>query len=78
MLLLVVSVLPFVTHMSGPLYLAAALVLGGLFIRHAIKVIRHPEAPGPAMRMFGFSITYLNVLFAALLVDHYLPLVGMG
>ena len=77
-LLVVVTVLPFATHMSGPLYLAVALVLGVQFIRHSLRVIRQPDAPAPAMRMFAFSITYLNVLFAALLVDHYLPLVGMG
>jgi heme o synthase len=71
-LLALVTILPFVTHMSGLLYLAAALVLnaGFLYYALALKITARTELP---MRVFRFSITYLMWLFAALLVDHYLP-----
>ena len=72
-LLLVVSLLPYLTHMSGLLYLAGALVLGGLFLQHAWR-LWHDEAH--AMKTFGFSIVYLMALFAFLLVDHYVPLLA--
>ncbi len=72
LLLVVVSVLPFVTHMSGPLYLAGALLLGAGFLRHALRLMRSDAAAMPA---FGYSIVYLMGLFALLLVDHYVPLI---
>jgi protoheme IX farnesyltransferase len=71
-LLSVVTVLPFLTGMAGPFYLAAALVLDALFLRHAWQLRRTGRADLP-MRTFRFSINYLALLFAALLVDHYLP-----
>jgi len=71
-LLLVVSVLPFVMHMSGLLYLAAALVLGGGFLYYAIRLMKG-ENEQIAMQTFGYSIWYLMALFTFLLVDHYLP-----
>jgi protoheme IX farnesyltransferase len=71
-LLLVVSVLPFVTHMSGLLYLAGALVLGGGFLYYAIRLMKG-EDEKVAMQTFGYSIWYLMALFTFLLVDHYLP-----
>jgi protoheme IX farnesyltransferase len=52
----------------GALYLASALVLGALFTWFAVDVIRHPDSVR-AMRLFGYSITYLTVLFAAMAVD---------
>jgi protoheme IX farnesyltransferase len=70
--LLVVSVLPFVTHMSGLLYLAGALVLGGGFLYYAIRLMKG-EDEKVAMQTFGYSIWYLMALFTFLLVDHYLP-----
>jgi protoheme IX farnesyltransferase len=73
-LLLVVSVLPFVTRMSGPVYLAGALLLGGGFLYYAIVMMKG-EDEKVAMKTFGYSIWYLMALFALLLVDHYLPLV---
>jgi protoheme IX farnesyltransferase len=71
-LLTVVTLLPFVTGMSGLLYLAAALLLNGIFLYYALilKLSHRAELP---MRVFHFSVTYLMWLFAALLVDHYLP-----
>jgi protoheme IX farnesyltransferase len=72
LLLTAVTLLPFVTGMSGLLYLATALVLNGMFIWHAFAMQRTERAHLP-MKVFRFSITYLMWLFAALLVDHYLP-----
>ena len=71
LLLLVVSLMPFKTHMSGHLYLAGALWLGVVFVRHAWRLYRE-EGDGHAMRTFGYSILYLTLLFAFLLADHYL------
>jgi len=71
-LLVIVTLLPYLTGMTGLIYLATAVVLGGVFIRHAL-VLRRPDAPaGVPMRVFRYSINYLMLLFAALLVDHYL------
>jgi len=69
-LLLLVSVLPFVTRMSGVFYLVGALVLGGGFLRYAIQLMQGKDV---AMKTFGYSIWYLMGIFAILLVDHYLP-----
>ena len=71
-LLVVVTLMPFLTRMSGLIYLAAALVLnaGFLYYALALKISAREELP---MRVFRFSVTYLMWLFAALLVDHYLP-----
>ena len=54
---------------AGMLYGIGAALLGANFLRHAIRVLRSPE-PSLAMRMFGFSIIYLFVLFALLIADH--------
>ena len=70
-LLVLVTLLPWLAGMSGLLYLAAALVLGAQFLRHALRLRAAPD-DAPAMPMFAFSISYLMYLFAALLVDHYL------
>jgi heme o synthase len=72
-LLVIVTLLPVITGMSGLVYLAAALLLGGVFMSYALRLKFRPTAKLP-MRTFGFSITYLALLFAALLVDHYLRL----
>ncbi|HET7755840.1 MAG TPA: heme o synthase [Steroidobacteraceae bacterium] len=71
-LLTVVTLLPWLTGMSGLAYLAAALALNAGFLYHALalKVSAREELP---MRVFRFSVRYLMWLFAALLVDHYLP-----
>jgi protoheme IX farnesyltransferase len=70
-ILLVVSVLPFVIGMSNLLYLASALALGAGFLYWALVMMfdRNPNAP---METFKYSIVYLAVLFSALLLDHYL------
>ena len=71
-LLVLVTLLPYLTRMSGLIYLGAALVLDGLFLYHALilKISTRQELP---MRVFRFSVNYLMWMFAALLVDHYLP-----
>jgi heme o synthase len=70
-LLALVTLLPYLTRMSGLIYLAAAIVLNGAFLRLVWRLQRAPQDE-LAMRVFGFSITYLCALFGALLVDHYL------
>jgi len=69
--LLAVSLLPFAIRMSGFLYLAAALGLGGLFLLYAVQLYRDYSVE-LARATFKYSITYLAALFMALLVDHYL------
>ncbi|MGB6452583.1 MAG: heme o synthase [Steroidobacteraceae bacterium] len=71
-LLVAVTLLPFLTRMSGLIYLAAALVLNAMFLYYALilKITARADLP---MRVFRFSVTYLMWLFAALLIDHYLP-----
>ena len=69
-LLLVVSLLPFVVGMSGWVYAIGALLLGLRFIHWAVRLYRRQEAV-IAMQTFRFSIIYLMVLFIFLLLDHY-------
>ena len=70
-LLVVVTVLPYVTGMSGVFYLGGALVLGGVFLGYAIRLLDPPDEFF-AMRVFNYSIVYLMALFAFLLADHWL------
>ena len=72
-LLLIVTLLPYLTGMSGLIYLATALILGLMFIYYAIKMIRNDDNK-TAMKTFFYSINYLMLMFAALLIDHYFPL----
>ncbi len=69
-LLTLVTLMPFLTRMSGLLYLVVALVLNAGFLYYALvlKITAREELP---MRVFRFSVQYLMWLFAALLVDHY-------
>lgn len=72
-ILLACSALPFVTRLSGLPYLAAAMVLGAVFMYYAVKI--HTDySDALARRTFRYSILYLTLLFAALLIDHYLQL----
>ncbi len=71
--LLAVSLLPFVIHMSGLLYLLCALGLGARFLQWAWVLYRGVQ-PHAAINTFKYSIYYLFLLFIALLVDHYLLL----
>ncbi len=71
-LLTVVTILPYLTGMSGIAYLVVALVLDAIFLRYAWLLWRGNDSSMP-MRTFRYSIHYLSLLFAVLLVDHYLP-----
>jgi protoheme IX farnesyltransferase len=68
-----VTLLPYAIHMSGLLYLACAVVLGGRFLYWAVVLYRDSK-PHAAINTFKYSIWYLFALFIALLVDHYLLL----
>lgn len=68
-----VTLLPYAIHMSGPLYLACALLLGGRFLYWA-WVLYRDSRPHAAISTFKYSIWYLFLLFIALLLDHYLLL----
>jgi protoheme IX farnesyltransferase len=70
-ILVLVTLLPFVTRMSGLIYLAAVLALNGRFLWHVVRLKRERRDDQP-MRVFRFSIRYLMWLFLALLLDHYL------
>ena len=70
-LLVLITVLPYLTGMSGLIYLATALLLGAIFLGYAVRMKYDSEDPALPMQTFKFSITYLAILFAALLVDHY-------
>lgn len=70
-MLLLISVLPFVTHMSGWLYLLGAVVLGLGFIYWAVVMMQNKK-PNAGMDTFKYSIIYLMALFVIMLVDHYL------
>ena len=75
LLLVAVTLLPFATAMAGFFYLGAAVVLDAVFLAFAVAIWRS-YSDALAKRTFGYSIFYLAALFAALMVDHYLPLVA--
>src|SRR6266699_16599 len=64
------ALLPFAYGMSGWVYLAAALALNGVFVAYAVRLYTG-YSDALARRTFRYSIAYLALLFAALLVDHY-------
>lgn len=70
-IMLLVTLLPYLTGMSGPLYLLAAVVLGLGFLVWALLLMYKPK-PSTAMDTFRYSIVYLIVLFVVLVIDHYL------
>ena len=70
LLLLVASLLPYVTRMSGIVYLAGAVAFGAGFVYYALALMFR-EDPSLPMRTFGYSIVYLFGIFACLLVDHH-------
>jgi heme o synthase len=70
-IMIIVTVLPYVTGMFHELYLAGALLLGAGFLYWSVVMLldKHPNAP---METFKYSITYLMALFVIMLLDHYL------
>ncbi len=71
LVLFAATLLPFVAGMSGPIYLAAAIVLGVMFSGYGWRLWRN-YSDALAKKTFRFSIVHLTLLFAALLIDHYL------
>lgn len=69
LILLPVGAAPYAVGIAGPVYLAGALVMGGLFVACALKVL-WADDDRPAKRMFGFSILHLFSLFALLVGEH--------
>jgi protoheme IX farnesyltransferase len=69
-LLSAVTLLPFIIRMNGWLYLAAAVILNGIFLMYAWRIWRH-YTDALAQKTFRYSIFYLSALFAALLLDHH-------
>ncbi|PWG61955.1 heme o synthase [Sediminicurvatus halobius] len=74
-LLVGVTMLPFATGMSGPLYLMGALALGIVYIYYGVTMLTHEHDRSLPMKSFGYSIIYLMALFAVLLFDAYLPFI---
>jgi protoheme IX farnesyltransferase len=72
-LLFVISLFPYLTGMSGLIYLLAAVSLGLGFLYYALRLKRAADNK-LAMKTFGYSLFYLMGLFSALLVDHYFRL----
>ncbi len=70
LLLTGVAVMPFATQMSGWLYLIGAVGLSARFVWYAVRLCQH-YTDALAKRMFGYSIQYLAMLFALMLIDHY-------
>ena len=70
-ILILVSLLPFIVLMSGVFYLISALVLGAIFMLYAIRLYRDTDNEN-AFPTFVYSIYYIFLIFAALLIDHYL------
>jgi protoheme IX farnesyltransferase len=70
LVLFAATLLPYAIRMSGPLYLVAAIALGGTFVGYAARLYRR-YSDALARATFRFSIVYLAALFSALLIDHY-------
>ncbi len=70
LIMFAITLLPYATRMSGPLYLAGAVVLGLGFLYWAIELLRNKNPRAP-IKTFKYSITYLMALFLVMLVDHY-------
>jgi protoheme IX farnesyltransferase len=70
-ILFATTMLPFAVRMSGLIYLVSAVILGAIFLWYAWRIYRHYNDL-IARKAFTYSIIYLSLLFAALLIDHYL------
>ncbi|MFZ6711343.1 heme o synthase [Undibacterium sp. TC9W] len=67
------TMLPYAVHMSGLIYLISAIILGVIFLWYAWRIYKHYDDV-LARKTFAYSIIYLSLLFAALLIDHYIKL----
>ena len=70
-LLVLITIIPYLTGMSGLIYLSSAVVLDIAYLYYSIQMWRVPDDLELPMKSFRFSISYLGFLFAALLIDHY-------
>jgi protoheme IX farnesyltransferase len=73
-LLVVSTLLPYATYMSGAIYLVGAVLLNAVFLYYAVRM-QFDHSDALAWKTFKYSILYLTLLFVALFVDHYWPLV---
>jgi len=70
-LLVLITIIPYLNGMSGIVYLSVALTLGAAYMYYSIQMVRDPDDVELPMKSFKFSISYLGLLFTALLIDHY-------
>jgi protoheme IX farnesyltransferase len=72
--LFIITLLPYLTYMSGLVYLFGAVLLGSGFLYYAIRM-QSDHSDRLAMKTFTYSIFYLMAMFALLLIDHYVPII---
>ncbi len=72
-LMILVTILPYLAYMAGLIYLISALLLGAYFLYMVLRLM-FAEKPNTAIRTFVYSINYLMMLFIAMVVDHYFPI----
>lgn len=72
-LMIITTILPYATGMSGLLYITGVMFLNGRFLQHVLKLYKGQDKQA-AIRTFWFSIRYIMWLFVVLLVDHYLTI----
>lgn len=78
LMLVSVTLMPFVIYMTGLIYLAGAVALGIGFLYHAIKLYNTGDSDQHAMKTFSYSIFYLSALFSFFLLDHYMRILFRG
>lgn len=72
-LMILVTILPYLAYMQGVVYLVSALILGAYFL-YKVLVLMFSERKNAAIQTFVYSINYLMLLFVAMIVDHYYPI----
>jgi len=75
LILVATTLLPFATRMAGGFYMGTVAVLDAVFLFYAVSIWRR-YSDALAKRTFAYSIFFLAMLFAALMVDHFLPLLA--
>ncbi len=75
LILMAITLVPYMINMSGLVYLVSAVGLGLVFLYFCVEMLRDIDPRAP-MKTFRYSIVYLGLLFTALLVDHYLVING--
>lgn len=70
-LLVIITIMPYLVGMSGLVYIVGAMLLGAGFLYYAVQLLRWPEDKRLPMKTFAYSINYLMLLFVVLLFDHY-------